>query len=732
MKQILIPFLGFFIGLYFIAFIGGRIGRLRSQEKTRTSLYDILIGSTAALALYSLLMSVIGVTGYLVQFNIIIAIPLLIASLVVIYHSIRRKKSEKQAVDPASWAPPDAITKILFWLLVIFQVGMFINALAPFINLDCETYHYLFIREWFENGRIGCFSDNGYSYYPLAIETTLLPSYIYANTSSPSSENMGPEAANLGLWFMQLLLMGWLISFCAKRGKIRVGYLLATAVSGLFYWPVIAYSGDIDGGVTLFSLAGVFTYFDWLENRSKPDFIPPEPEKPFDKFLWTLRRIGFSQLALTGLFLGTALASKYSALPIAGLVFLHALWILITDRQHRKTNIHAFVGFLIFMIIPMLPWYGRNLILTGNPIFPFMREIFGGPEPAFADDIGTWTGWGLAVNFKNFILYPIKLAMFYKLQPPWQFIRIPYMYMSWLFALVPLAGILLLHRRIERIAAIWCLVFFVVAFFVMNVQTRYFLPFTILGLWLVCEWLESLAASRPALELKDGKSSGKRMWAKWLVFLIVLIPFLTQFDLVRNHMIMKWPYLSGQMTRTQYEEHVWPSARIFNVANDVVQPDREVVIFSLRSYRLDVPNTLPPEDIFASGESNSEILDRLSYRRANYLLIDLRVMMSARMITWILDNGIEVNGGLVFDEDAYLEEMGIYGIDRNIARDIVRHQGGERFDDAGVWKWRIDLSKYERPYEGGIFRFLAGIDEMIDTELIPMDSTDEWALFRIH
>ncbi|MCX6646599.1 MAG: hypothetical protein NTY09_09600 [bacterium] len=733
MPQQLAPIIGFLIGFFLIGHIGARFALPRDPSKPGPTFDNLLLGSTTSIAIYSFFMTMLGMSGWFDKCYVITLIIFLLVLILFIIDLINWRRRGHSRFNLSTWAPPDLQSRILMWLLLVFQIGMFINAIAPFINLDCETYHYLFIRDWLEKGRIAIIPDNGYSYYPLAMETTLASAYDIGHRLSNVRQNVGPEAANLGLWFMQVLLMGWLIGFCAKRGKIRVGYLLATAVSGLFYWPVIAYSGDVDGGVTLFALAGVFTYFDWLERRSKPDELPPEPSNPFRKFSWTLRKHGFTQLALAGLFLGTALASKYSALPIAGLVLLHLLWILITDRQHRKRNFCAFIGFIVLMLIPMLPWYGRNIAVTGNPIFPFMRGVFGGPDPAFADDVSTWTGWGLAINFKNFILYPFKLAMFYKLQPPWQLIRIPYMYISWLFALMPIAGILLIHRRIERIVAIWCLVFFTFAFFVMNVQTRYFLPFTILGLWLVCELLESFASARPATELKEGSRSVNRTWVKWLVFVIVLIPFLTQLDLVRNHFLMKWPYLSGQMNRTEYEESVWPSARVFDKADEIVGENEEVVIFSLRSYRLNVPYTLPPVDIFSSGETNSEILQELHDRNENYLLVDGRVMISVKIINYILDNGINVNGEMVFNEDEYLESMSNnrMRMDRDIAREILRHQGGIRYEDAGVWKWRIDLSRYEKPYEIGIFRFLAFIADNAGADLSLIDRSNEWGLYKI-
>ena len=204
-------------------------------------------------------------------------------------------------------------------------------------------------------------------------------------------------------WFMQILLIGWLIDWCARSGRIRVGYMLAAAVAGIFYWPVIAYSGYVDGGVALFTLAGLTLYFDWLLHRDKPVPSAPEPKARFVKPFHRLRQAGFGELMMAGLFIGTACASKYSALPAAALIFLHLIWLLIADRGRNRTTL-AFLGFAILFLVPVIPWYGRNIMATGNPVFPFLRSVFGGPEPTIADDISTWSNWGLATSIRNYLI----------------------------------------------------------------------------------------------------------------------------------------------------------------------------------------------------------------------------------------------------------------------------------------------------------------------------------------
>ncbi len=386
MAPVHIPLLAFFLAFFIIAWLGSTMAQPLVRVRPKPT--HVILGATLAIALYSLYMSIVGMAGGLkFSFGFTIGIFLIIGAWYINYR-MRWNGRQRPKMDWSLWRPPDLPTRILFWLLVIFQLVMLVNALAPFINLDCETYHYLLVREWLECGRITIIPDNGYSYYPLALEMSVAAAFNRAG-------EMGPEAGNLCFWFMQILLMGWLLDFCAKRGHVRVGYLLVTSVCGLFYWPVIAYSGDVDGGVALFSLAGVLSYLEWLDRRGKTIEETPPPKKKWLAIFWRWRQAGFTQLILVGLFLGTSCASKYSALPVAGLVGAHLLWLLIADRAGRKRTWVVFLGFMIFLIIPMLPWYGRNLILTGNPMFPFLRGLLGGPEPAFADDVSTWASWGL-------------------------------------------------------------------------------------------------------------------------------------------------------------------------------------------------------------------------------------------------------------------------------------------------------------------------------------------------
>jgi MFS family permease len=584
---------------------------------------------------------------------------------------------------------------------------MFVNALAPFVSLDAETYHHVFIRNFITSGHIGVIPGDPYSYYPLSLEVLTSTAFTIG----------GPEASNLCLLFMQLLLVGWIIDWLAQAGRPREGYLLATMVCGLAFWPELTYSGFVDIGVATFAIAGAITFFDWLRNRSLKG--------------------SHLTILLAGLFAGAAAASKHSALPLAALIFVHLIWLVMADRVNRRSAVLAFLGFALMFLIPVAPWYVRNLIITGNPVFPFLRSIFGGPESLLGDDISTWSSWGLPITLKNYIIYPLKLAWFYSVDYI-PFIRFPYVYMTWLFALVPISGILLLHRRISRIVAIWCFVFFNCAFFMMNLQTRYFVPFTILALSLVAGWIETFVSATPAPELGNSLSPRERVGvratsASWIIFAIALVPFLVQMDLVRTHFVERLPFLSGKMDRHEFSLHVWPSVAVFDKANAVASEDQQICIFSLRTYRLNVPFIHPPSEVFDPSRSPEDMLTSLEGYDVGFIMFETRVRRAGALFDWIIRNAENPGGRSIFDEEEFLNAVGRMDVPRSVARELMRQQGGRREESSdGKWAWVIDMNRFDKPALRGILKFLAGVVPLKEEgRLQTEESTKEWELYRI-
>jgi len=120
--------------------------------------------------------------------------------------------------------------------------------------------------------------------------------------------------------------------------------------------------------VALFTLEGMLT---WLATSSFP-----EPGLTLYSILAVWQAVRFARtresvpLAAAGFFSGAAAGTKYLGLASAALVLVPLA--VIALREHRARALAASLG---LAAVVALPWYIRNAIEAGNPIYPL---VFGG------------------------------------------------------------------------------------------------------------------------------------------------------------------------------------------------------------------------------------------------------------------------------------------------------------------------------------------------------------------
>jgi 4-amino-4-deoxy-L-arabinose transferase-like glycosyltransferase len=74
---------------------------------------------------------------------------------------------------------------------------------------------------------------------------------------------------------------------------------------------------------------------------------------------------------LAGLFAGAAAATKYS-----GLFFVAAIGLWVLAVSPREARVRRFASFAGLAALVCLPWYLRNAMLSGDPLFPFLGRVF--------------------------------------------------------------------------------------------------------------------------------------------------------------------------------------------------------------------------------------------------------------------------------------------------------------------------------------------------------------------
>ncbi len=127
-------------------------------------------------------------------------------------------------------------------------------------------------------------------------------------------------------------------------------------------------------------------------------------------------------LVLCGLFAGLEAGTKYTGLAYLGLFAGFIFWDAVKLKSGWRAMATDLMYFLVPAILITLPWYLRSFLLTGNPIFPFAYEIFGGK---YWDNTGEMISrelWGsifepisksftgLLISFKYLVFEPQRLG----------------------------------------------------------------------------------------------------------------------------------------------------------------------------------------------------------------------------------------------------------------------------------------------------------------------------------
>jgi 4-amino-4-deoxy-L-arabinose transferase-like glycosyltransferase len=117
-------------------------------------------------------------------------------------------------------------------------------------------------------------------------------------------------------------------------------------------------------------------------------------------------RHGIKYLILSALLCGLAMGTKYT-----GLYFFATMILFIVFKSVRNSlfTIHQLLLFSVISFLPSSPWFIKNIINTGNPVYPAFSNIFG---------VKTYqkvTPGGLSkLGFKNpidFILLPFRMTL---------------------------------------------------------------------------------------------------------------------------------------------------------------------------------------------------------------------------------------------------------------------------------------------------------------------------------
>lgn len=269
------------------------------------------------------------------------------------------RESDRSAVDHET----KALGRLFDLALAAVVGGSLLTALAPVTDGDALCYHLQVPRIFLAAGSVGFEPDLHETVYPLITEM------LYAVTLALR----GPVACRLVQWLLGLIFAANVTALARPVLGDRARWagaiaLLAPAVSNGMAAPLN------DVALAAFAAAALHATVRWLDAPSA------------------------ARAALAGVSAGLALGVKYPAL-----VWVGWLSLAIGARGPRR---HAVVFALTALVVGG-PWYGRADWFTGNPVYPFFRDVFG----AGLEEVLDPSSLPMRVTLSNLLAAPALMTL---------------------------------------------------------------------------------------------------------------------------------------------------------------------------------------------------------------------------------------------------------------------------------------------------------------------------------
>jgi hypothetical protein len=231
----------------------------------------------------------------------------------------------------------------------------FIASLAPPTAKDTLLYHFAVPKAFIAQHSSAFIDGNIASYLALGTEMQTVWAMLLGGTVSTRAAEIAAEAT-VFLFFPLLLLavFGWARELGISRTWSLTGIAVIGTVPSVYH---VAANGYIDVALAVFVTLAVYELGRW----------------------WRYQETG--SVVYIGIFLGAALSIKLTAVVVvAGFAVVILLRARDTANGEAKVGriVATGLGSLILAALIASPWYMRNWVATGSPVFPFYMSIWPG------------------------------------------------------------------------------------------------------------------------------------------------------------------------------------------------------------------------------------------------------------------------------------------------------------------------------------------------------------------
>lgn len=248
------------------------------------------------------------------------------------------------------------IQTILAFAIFLLYVIVILISLTPPIARDALIHHLAIPKLWLVNGGFYDIKWAVFSYYPMNIDLLYLVSLYFNNDILPNFIHMGFGIATA--WLIYRYLSG---KFNRIAGLLGILVFVSTPI--VLRMSTVAY---VDLGLTFFTTAAILAFIRWRA-------------KGYEGFKW---------LFISSIAMGMALGIKYNALIAWFFLSFAIVFIYSRDTGEQWRAIRYGIIFFLISLCVFSPWLIKNLILTGNPLYPLFKGFFNAGISGVAPDGG--------------------------------------------------------------------------------------------------------------------------------------------------------------------------------------------------------------------------------------------------------------------------------------------------------------------------------------------------------
>ncbi len=330
---------------FIAALVGAALGRLVTL-RGYSPLACLLLFITLGYIMLAYLLLGLGLLGYLQARPVLVVLAILLLGGLTAFRrlwqnlcAVTTKIRCALLTSPVWW---------LYWFLLLFVLASLLVALAPPAGLDWDglAEHLAMAKEWVKAGRIIPLWYDHHSQFPATLQMLYALALLFP----------GAVAAKLFHFGFGLMAIGAVFVLTRRHlsGAAAPWAAAVLATTPVFSWLMGA--AYVDLPVVACVLLSVHFFLEWISSGAVRD------------------------AALSGLLAGAAMAFKMQGIPYLGLMLLIAVYIAWRDGPQKSQRWRAVAFFAIVGLLVASPWYIKSWIITGNPVYPFAYNIFGGKQ----------------------------------------------------------------------------------------------------------------------------------------------------------------------------------------------------------------------------------------------------------------------------------------------------------------------------------------------------------------